>query len=316
MCSVAKVLTLAAPGSPEWLAARTGKIGGTAAVNILCGADRNLRTFGSPLTEFLRLTGRAPDDALADADDELKQILRWGQQSEPLHRAMLAEETHGVFEGPPGVLQHETIPWLAVSPDGRATVPGLGRGSLELKAPTRHTVDEWEAGAPVTYQVQGAAVMFVEDLPFCLVSALIPPTTKWAIVKRDPTFEQFMLDTLGHFWTQHVEKDIPPPATFRPIDKAALYRLHPRDNGHIVTLPDEFAAEFVALRSETEALDEIEARVAGRKARIAQAIGPNTGGRVGPYSATHKHQTRTVACKSCGVTQSQSEFRVFRPKFA
>jgi len=307
-----KVLTTAAPGSPEWLAARTGKIGGTAAANIICGADRNLRTFGTPLTEWARLTGRVEKDAMADASDELRAILKWGNDSEPLHRKLLADDTGGTFEGPPGVLEHDTIPWLAVSPDGRCVLPDLGRGSIELKAPTRYTVHEWEGGAPLPYQVQAAAVMCVEGLPFCLASALIPPAPKWAIVKRDPTFEQFMLDTLGHFMDHHVAKDIPPDATFRPVDKALLFKLHPKDNGQTVQLAREFEEEFIAYIREKSEADALQDAIEGRKARIAQAIGPNTEGRVGPFRATHKHQTRETSCKSCGAVTSHSEFRVLR----
>jgi len=307
-----KVLTTAAPGSAEWLDARADKIGGTAAVNIVLGADRNHRTFGSPLTEWARLTGRVKKDALADADDELKKILEWGQKSEALHRQLLAEETCGEFEGAPGVLQHDSIPWLAVSPDGRCVLPVHGRGSIELKAPTRYTVHEWDAGAPLTYQVQAAAIMAVEETPYCLVSALIPPSTRWAIVPREPVFEQFLLDQLGHFWDAYVVKDIPPPATFRPVDKATLFHLHPRDNGESIELAREFEGEFIALTRETSDSADLEKVIEGRKARIAQAIGPNSLGFVGPFGATYKHQTRTTACKSCGHVSSQSEFRVLR----
>lgn len=323
-----KVLTTAAPGTHEWLAARAGKIGSTAAVNILLGADRNHRTFGTPLTEWARLTGRAAKDALADADDEMRKILAWGQKSEPLHRQLLADETGGTFEGPPGVIQHDSIDWLAVSPDGYCTLPPAllrlyaialpdgTRGSIELKAPTRFTVHEWDEGVPLTYQVQSATIMAVEKTPFCLGSALIPPSTRWAIVPHDAIFEQYLLDTLGHFMDFHVAKDIPPDATFRPIDKAILLRLHPRDNGLTVDLPEEIEAEFASLRVEQETAKGLEKTIEGRKARIVQAIGPNTEGRVGPFSATYKHQTRTVSCKACGVVSSQAEFRVFRPKFA
>lgn len=309
---MSRVLTTAPAGSPEWHAARKGRIGGTAAVNIVLGADRNHRTFGSALTEWERLTGRAPEVDIAEGDEELRKILEWGQKSEPLHRQLLADETGGTFEGPPGVLQHDSIDWLAVSPDGYGTLPKLGRGSIELKAPTRHTVHEWDSGAPLTYQVQGAAIMAVEFTPFCLVSALIPPQTRWAIVEREPVFEQFLLDTLGRFMDHHVAKDIPPDATFRPADKAVLFRLHPKDNGEAIELAREFEDEFMALHRENAELAALIDVTDGRKARIAQAIGPNSLGFVGPFGATYKHQTRTLACKACGHVSSQSEFRVFK----
>jgi hypothetical protein len=151
--------------------------------------------------------------------------------------------------------------------------------------------------------------------PYCVVSALIPPRVRYAIIQRDPVFEQFMLDQLGAFM-ELVRTDTPPSATFRPIDKALLLRLHPLDNGLTVDLPPELELEFAALRVEQESAKGLEKTIDGRKARIVQAIGPNTEGRVGPFSATYKHQTRTVSCKACGVVSSQSDFRVFRPKFA
>lgn len=305
------VLTTAESGSLEWHAARRGKIGGTAAVDIICGADHNLRTFGSPLTQWMRLTGRATDDALADADEELKKILRWGHESEPVHRKLLAEETGGTFEDSPGVLQHTSLAWFAVTPDGRALLADRGAGSLELKAPTRWTARNWESGIPLPVQVQAAAEMAVQDTPFCLASALIPPAPKWAIVERDPSFEQFMLDTLGHFYEHHVLRDIPPPATYRPIDKAALFKLHPKDNGQTVELPIALEQSFETLRECRGRIDALEKEADAHKHLIVQAIGPNTEGRVGPYRATYKHQNRTVRCKACCAITSQSEFRKF-----
>lgn len=310
-----KILTTAPAGSAEWHKARAGKIGSTAAVDILLGADLNHRTFGSPMSQWARLTGRTEKDANPSDDPELAAILRWGSASESLHRDLLAEETGGTFEGPPGVVQHDAHDWLAVSPDGYATLAEHGRGTIELKAPTRFTVHEWEDAAPLPYQVQGAAVMAVTDTPFCVVSALIPPRPRWYVVQRDAAFEQYLLDTLGRFWDEHVLRDIPPPATFRPVDKALLFKLHPKDNGAEVVLPAEFELEFASLRDESAQLDAIEKAVAGRKARICQAIGPNSIGRAGPFSATYKHQTRTTSCKHCGAVTSHSEFRVLRPKF-
>lgn len=301
-----KLLTTAPAGSPEWLATRATKIGGTSAAAIICGDDPTLRTFSTPLREWMRLTGRLPEEDIAAGDDELAAILRWGTESEPLHRKLLEQETGGTTEPPPGVVQHPTLDWFAVSPDGFITIEGR-RHVLETKAPTRWTESEWEDGdVPLPYQVQAAAGMCVLGLEAAVVSALIPPRPRWRVIERDAGFEQFMLDKLGHFWTQHVQKDIPPPVTAREIDKRMLIRLHPRDNGKSILLPadaEQLVEALIEARAAKKAAEEREKLLVNQ---VAQALGDNSEGICGTCKVTYKWQSRAEH-----VVRA-SEFRVMR----
>src|SRR4051812_6065998 len=142
-----RVVTTAPSTHPDWHAARKGKIGGSAAVNIILGGDPDpeIKTFGTPLTEWLRLTGRHVDET----DDNA--VLRFGRESEAMHRRWLEDDTKGRTENAPGVLQHDSISWLAVTPDGFIWMPiaekdgtiAERRHVLELKAPLPQTLKKW-----------------------------------------------------------------------------------------------------------------------------------------------------------------------------
>lgn len=298
-----RVVTKQPSSHPDWHAARAGKIGGSAAVNIICGGDPDpeIRTFGTPVTEWLRLTGR-PVDATED-----NAVLKFGRYSEPMHRAWLEDDTGGVTEDAPGVLQHDTIPWIAITPDGFIVIDKIRR-VLEMKAPVPSTLKKWKSGAPVTHKVQAALYMFVLDIDEALVSALSQTNgPMWSIVQRDRPFEQFMLDTLGHFMDFHVAKDIPPRVTGKSGERDAVMRSHPKDNGKSINLDrEQFEHVFSDLESVQEKRKELEELEERLKTEIALAITPNTEGICGPFRATYKWQSRAAH------TVKASEFPVLK----
>lgn len=295
-----RVITTAATGTPEWHAARHGKIGGSAAVNIILGGDPDpdIRTFGTPLTEWIRLTGRQVDQTEDNA------VLRFGRESEPMHRRWLEDDTKGRTEDAPGVLQHDTIPWLAVTPDGFIWMPVAQAGAtiaerklvLELKAPIPQTLKKWKDGAPVMHKVQAALYMYVLDVDGALVSAL--SQTKgplYSIVERDRKFEQFMIEVLGHFMDYHVAKDIPPKVTGKNDERSAVMRSHPRENGLSIDLDrDKFEPIFDDLATVQARIKADELTEERLKTELALAIAPNSEGICGPWRATYRWQSRAA----------------------
>lgn len=299
------IVTTAPSGSPEWLAARRGKIGGTAAANILCGGDPDIRTFGTPLTEWLRMTGRKTEGDIAAKDPALAKILRWGTRSEPMHRRILEDETGGRCEDAPGVCQSTEFDWFAVCPDGFFTLDGVRRVH-EMKAPTQWRRDDWFDGAPLAVKVQLAACMFVLDEPHGIASALIQPDVLWQNVERNPAFDRILVDTLGHFVEYHVAKDIPPRVTGYRDERDQIMRLHPRENGRTIFLPGSCEADFYDLEEWERRRDEAEAEVERLKTRIALAIVPNSEAYCGPFRATYHWTTRSA------YTVSETEYPTLR----
>lgn len=296
-----KLLTSAPAGSPEWHAARKGKIGGTAAANILCGNDPEERTFGSPLTEWLRLTGRSQET------EEDNEILRWGRESEELHRRLLEIETGGVSAPGGGVYQDDAIPWIAVCPDGHIDID-IVRYRLELKAPMpwSRPKSKLRNGAPRPYRVQAALQAYVMNDDAAIVSVLIPPAPHWHAFDRDRSFEQQVLDVLGHFMDYHVARDIPPDASGMRDELRRVLRSHPKETGKSVDLPDDLREAFEEHERWKRAQDEAETNVERLKTKIALAIAPNSEGVCGPFRATYQWQSRR------SYTTRDTEYPVLR----
>jgi YqaJ-like viral recombinase domain len=148
--------------SPEWFAARCGKVTGTAASDMLAkiktgeaAARRDLRT----RLVVERLTGVSQDeDGFVSAD------MRRGMELEA--DALSAYMAHsGVWVDRVGFIQHETLP-VGYSPDG---VIADGEGLLELKVPKSATHLKYlRAGTlPAEYLPQVTHGLFVSGAAFC-----------------------------------------------------------------------------------------------------------------------------------------------------
>jgi predicted phage-related endonuclease len=118
-------------GTPEWLAARAGRLTGSRAGNMLAkiksgeaAARRDYRV--QLVTE--RLTGSPQEDGFISAD------MRWGTETEPLAR--MAYEAHtGVIVRETGFLAHNELA-VGCSLDG--DIDGF-RGLVEFKCPRSAT---------------------------------------------------------------------------------------------------------------------------------------------------------------------------------
>lgn len=289
-----RVLTTAPAGSPEWLAARAGKIGGTSAAAIVCGAQPDCRTFTTPYQEWARLTweldhGRPQE---REIDPKLRKVLRWGQKSEPLHRELLEEDVPGVSTPAPGVLQHDRFDWLAGSPDGEFRKDGdPRRWGLELKAPTWLTPwldgfgeehvprEEWRVGAPIPAQVQAITCCAITGTDGALVSALFDAEPHFHFVERTAMGEEWLLDTLERFWVDNVLARVPPELTRGDYD--ALRSAYPDSEARTVDLPQGAERWILLLHEATERRRKAEADVDLAKANLLLLLNGASDGRCG-----------------------------------
>jgi len=140
-----KVLTTAPTGSPEWVAARKGKIGGNMAADIL-GVGRRTRA-----QAWSELTGKTePEDISKLA------VVRRGNLLEPVILRGFAEDSGYELVPTPGLVQHDRHDFLAGTPDALYRRKDSLLGVVDAKSIGFYKVHEWRAQVPLRVQVQTA----------------------------------------------------------------------------------------------------------------------------------------------------------------
>lgn len=223
-------------------ATRKGRITASLAAQILGEG-----AFGSPLTAWARITGRATEDISAlehiRAGNYLEPVCaQWWQDDDEQGRRLVAG---------PGTLVHPKNDWFAWTCD-RLIVDAAGEvvGVWEGKSTNAFNLGEWEHGAvPLGYQIQlqlyldCASEHFGRDL-YGSFGALVGGNRFFgskthADVPRDREFAGAALAALRQWYERHVIADVQPDPTGRACDSRQLMRLHPDDTGAIVQLSAE-----------------------------------------------------------------------------
>lgn len=154
--------------SPEWFAARAGRLTGSAAAHIFASIKsgeaakrRDLRT----RLVVERLTGRCQDDDYDNSD------MRRGRELEPLARAAYKAKT-GLAVEQTGFLSHGGIP-VGCSLDGHV---GDFEGIVELKAPrsARHLAYVRGGVLPAEHKYQVLHNLFVSGAKWCDFASFDP----------------------------------------------------------------------------------------------------------------------------------------------
>ena len=147
-------------GSPEWKAARAGKVTSSAVQYVLAkiksGEAAARKDYRAQLVAEI-LTGVPQDDGYINAE------MQWGLDQEPFARGAY-EAVHGVLVDRVGLVLHPTIERAAASPDGIA-----GEGLLEIKCPKTATHLQYllSGEVPSKYQPQMLWQMACAEAPWC-----------------------------------------------------------------------------------------------------------------------------------------------------
>jgi putative phage-type endonuclease len=249
-----QVLTSQPPGSPEWLELHKGRIGSNDIATVM-GVSRFGRT---KLRLWGELTGK-----LERQDISKRPEVRRGTLLEPVVIGLFEQETGRKVARSPGLVQHPSISYLAVTPDG-ITQDGLA--AFEAKTVGMHARKNWRADVPLHVQIQGHAHMWVLGLArvsyaaFCLDAddddldeedQVEDSLLLWADRERNDQLIETMGNDLVDFWENHVQKDIPPEPGADIEAVKALYKKHAP--GKVVELA---AALEVTIRTNAEAASE------------------------------------------------------------
>jgi predicted phage-related endonuclease len=145
------------------------------------------------------------------------------------------------------LIRHKEIPYLLATPD--AFIPARERG---LEAKTAGYFSAWEWGTqgtdeiPPYYLTQAAVYLAVTDMPIWDVGALVGDArfsgdlTLYQ-VERTRALESEILAAAERFWTQHVQKKIPPPIDGSSSWQAYLAKKYGRSTGRALRATPQIA---------------------------------------------------------------------------
>lgn len=147
-------------GSPEWFAARLGKVTASRVADVIAKTKTGYSTSRENyLVELAleRITGHRQESFTSDA-------MKWGTDNEPLARAAYEARTGALVEEV-GLIIHPTITEAGASPDGMVDADGL----LEIKCPNSAThIQTLRSGKPAgKYVTQMAWQMACTGRQWC-----------------------------------------------------------------------------------------------------------------------------------------------------
>lgn len=262
-------------GTDAWHAARRLGIGASEVAAIL-GRD----PWTTPLDVYARKVG----DARAERP---RLALDLGNAMEPLlldlYRARYPEQR---------VERHQTQAWDSVAPHLSATPDAsysdqLTLGVLETKLTWQPPDDDPDP--PVRWALQVQAQLACTGLSHARIAVLhlvpsLDPDRAFRVfdVPRHDAAIDLIREAVERFWRDHVEPRRPPPAgpPGTPIPMRILQALHPKDNGETVELDDAIGAADARLVEIDDQMRMLGAEREELRARIADAIGDATFGRL------------------------------------
>lgn len=242
------------PGTPEWAAARTERLGGSEVAPAL-----GISNWDSPFTLWHRKRG-----LIGPAKES--PSMYWGKLHEATLRAEYARRHPEVI-----VTQGDTWVngWRTGAPDGQCYVPELGVSEHPIKlweGKTASAFDAYEWGddgsddpgaIPPYYRVQCLWYMDVVDVHALDLSVLIDNSDyREYTVPWDPDEAAEIRTGAEAFW-QTVVDDIRPPLDWSESTYDTVRELHPDIDGEDIEIPadvgDEFLISDLALKDAKEA---------------------------------------------------------------
>jgi predicted phage-related endonuclease len=247
------------PGSPEWCALVTAS-----KVPALLG----LSPWGSPLSMWLKMAGRAPWD-------EESQAMRRGNMLEnAVLDWWLADNEWAVEMQRQWWYQLQDEDWCGATPD--TVVTNTVTSEVEFVDAKTTTDDEeaWWDGPPAHYLTssmwQLAMAPHVQRVHLAVLFGR-RLTLRTFTVERDDELCGLLIDRAREFYLS-LAADEPPPLSGMPCEYDAIRKAHPEiDRGESVTLPTELVEEYVAAYRASKSLRALQARVLDHMKRAQYA---------------------------------------------
>jgi putative phage-type endonuclease len=202
---------------------------------------------------------------------EESEAMEIGTLIQPTIAALLERRTNlHIIEAPQNeFLRHSEFPFIGCTPDAYlASDERPDMGVAEYKNVGHHSAGDWDEGVPLRTQVQIQGQLAVTGYQWGVAAALLGGNKfVWHRVERNEAFISTLIETCREFWRRIQDQD-PPPVDGDKRTTAALFALHPNDNGESVQLPDE----LTETAEELAALDRVIKDAEERQAEITNSI--------------------------------------------
>ena len=206
-------------GTPEWHAARLGKVTASRLVDVLAKVKNGEAAARANYRAELvaeRLTGK-------HADGFVNAAMKWGTEAEPLARAAYEAE-FGLLVQEVGLIDHPSIPMTGASPDGLVSIDGL----IEIKCPETkaHINTLLRKAAPEQYIPQMQWQMACTGRQWCDFASYdprLPESMRIFIqrVERDEEYIAWLETEVTKFLAELDEKVAALRAIYEPQREAA-----------------------------------------------------------------------------------------------
>lgn len=236
----ARKIAVAETGSPEWFAARRGKMTGSR-----IAAALGLSPWTSPFTLYYQLRGDVPESVETN-------VMEWGTRLEPAVIQKYADLHPNVrVVRNAGVWQSIEYPFLVASPDALLIRPGVGgrrRPDSLLEVKTSQYDFEWDQGVPVWYVCQVIFYLLVFGFESADVAVLFSGSDyREFTVWYDETDAKMIVDASAEF-LDRVARNIVPDLDGSTSTYETIRARHPEIDGSSVDVPMEIVAALADVR--------------------------------------------------------------------
>lgn len=255
----------------DWLNQRRKGVGGSDAAAAL-GQSRHKTAYQL----FAEKTGLIDGDVLFGTDTI--ERMEFGQAIESVIADMYAKRYGLKLRRHNRIAQHAQFPWMLASYD--RTIDGRREG-FEAKNvdALSYRFGEWgeehSDQIPVEYLMQCHHYLAVSGFERWHLAACVGGN-RLAVyhVERDPEMIDLVVEGEREFWTNHVERNEPPPLDYRAASAIPLLRkMYPGTDGRTVNLPAEAEAMHFARLDFDEQAKLFEQGANAAKARILHMMG-------------------------------------------
>lgn len=220
----------------EWVALRRRSVGGSEASTVM-GDNK----WSSPLALYANKLGLT-------SDKETNVAMKVGTHCEELVAQMFEEETGKKVRNDFFMYEHDCYPFITANLDRRIVGENAG---LECKTTQAYTLKDFEGTVPSNYYWQCQHYMAVMGFDRMYLACILSNRHfVWRVVERDEEAISLLINGEVQFWTEYVEKGIPPEADGSDASSEALAEMFPTSNGEEIDIPIDDACDMYLYASD------------------------------------------------------------------
>lgn len=266
----------------EWVALRRRSVGGSEASTVMCD-----NKWASPLSLYANKLGLT-------SDKETNVAMMVGTHCEELVAQMFEEETGKKVRNDFFMYEHDLYPFITANLDRRIIGENAG---LECKTTQAYTLKDFDGTVPNNYYWQCQHYMAVMGFERMYLACILSNRHfVWRVIERDEGDIKMLIAKEVDFWTNYVQKEIPPEADGSDASSEALAEMFPTSDGEEIEAPIDEACDMYIYASEQ--IKEWEKRKKEAQNIIEQQLGSAEVGRGVYHKATWKpYETSRIDSK-------------------